>query len=131
VALGRQPDVELRGACDVVWSCRNGSNVVINEDRWLGASPAWNEAGGGLRDYRHMVVNHETGHWLGFGHATCSSPGAPAAVMQQQSMGLQRCAPNPWRLARERVATGRPVPAPLLTDRDREALRRDTGNIVL
>jgi hypothetical protein len=119
------------GACDVVWSCRAGRNVVINEDRWLGASPAWNEAGGSLRDYRHMVVNHETGHWLGFGHATCSSPGAPAAVMQQQSMGLQGCAPNPWPLPKERAATGRPVPAPLLTERDRDALRRDTGNIVL
>ena len=119
------------GACDVVWSCRNGANVVINEDRWLGASPAWNDAGGSLRDYRHMVVNHETGHWLGFGHATCSSPGAPAAVMQQQSMGLQRCAPNPWPLANEWAATGSPVPAPLLADRDREAVRRDTGNILL
>jgi hypothetical protein len=119
------------GACDVVWSCRSGDNVVINEDRWLAASPAWNEAGAGLRDYRHMVVNHETGHWLSFGHATCSSPGGPAAVMQQQSMGLQRCVPNPWPLAGEQAAAGRRFPAPLLTDSDRKAIRRDTGNILL
>jgi hypothetical protein len=119
------------GACDVVWSCRSGDNVVINEDRWLGASPAWNESGASLRDYRHMVVNHETGHWLGFGHATCASPGAPAAAMQQQSMGLHRCAPNPWPVAGERAVAGRRLPAPLLTDPVRDAIRRDTGNIVL
>ncbi len=84
------------GACGPVWSCRSGRNVVINEDRWTSASPAWNEAGASLRDYRHMVVNHETGHWLGLGHQTCSAAGTAAAVMQQQSMGLQSCTPNPW-----------------------------------
>jgi hypothetical protein len=105
------------GACGVTWSCRNGGNVVINEDRWLGASPAWTEAGGSLRDYRHMVVNHETGHWLGFGHATCASPGSVATVMQQQSMDLQGCTPNPW-------------PQPLLRVQDRDAVWRDTGNIL-
>ncbi|MGH8993389.1 MAG: DUF3152 domain-containing protein, partial [Acidimicrobiia bacterium] len=86
------------GACDRVWSCRSGRNVVINEDRWRGATPAWNEVGASLRDYRHMVVNHETGHWLGLGHQTCGTAGAPAAVMQQQSMGLQGCTANPWPL---------------------------------
>src|SRR5215210_4798539 len=29
------------GACGRVWSCRNGRNVVINEDRWLGTSDSW------------------------------------------------------------------------------------------
>lgn len=118
------------GACDVVWSCRSGDNVVINEDRWLAASPAWNEAGGSLRDYRHMVVNHETGHWLGFGHASCTSSGAAAAVMQQQSMGLQRCTPNPWPLPKEQALIGRRTPAPLLTDKHKDAVGRDTGNIL-
>ena len=84
------------GACDVIWSCRSGRNVVINEDRWLGASPAWNESGASLADYRDMVINHETGHWLGFPHEGCEAPGEAAPVMQQQSMGLQGCAPNPW-----------------------------------
>lgn len=84
------------GACGPVWSCRSGRNVVVNESRWREASPAWNEAGGALRDYRHMVVNHETGHWLGLGHQTCTTAGSPAAVMQQQSMGLQGCTFNPW-----------------------------------
>ncbi|HEV7864806.1 MAG TPA: DUF3152 domain-containing protein [Acidimicrobiia bacterium] len=100
------------GACDVVWSCRNGRHVVINEDRWVGASDAWNEAGGSLAEYRRMVVNHETGHWLGFGHAQCGGPGQPAGVMQQQSMTLGGCEFNPWPLPSERavVAARRDVP---------------------
>jgi hypothetical protein len=91
------------GACDVEWSCRNGRNVVINEDRWLGASDSWLAAGAPLATYRQMVLNHETGHWLGFAHAACSGPGAPAPVMQQQSMTLAGCAPNPWPLPAERT----------------------------
>lgn len=85
--------------CDSNWSCRNGRNVYINEDRWNGATTAWNEAGGSLRDYRHMVVNHEVGHWLGHGHYNCSD-GVDnlAPVMQQQSINLQGCKFNPWPL---------------------------------
>lgn len=83
-------------ACDAYYSCRVGRNVIINDDRWRNATPSWNNAGGSLRNYRHMVVNHETGHWLGFGHRHCPAPGAPAPVMQQQSMSLQGCAANPW-----------------------------------
>ena len=59
-------------------------------------SPAWNAARESLRDYRHMVVNHETGHWLGKGHASCPRRGALAPVMQQQSKGTQGCRLNPW-----------------------------------
>lgn len=119
------------GACDVMWSCRKGRNVVVNEDRWLNGAPAWNEAGGSLRDYRHMVVNHETGHWFGLGHASCTSPGGAAAVMQQQSMDMQRCTPNPWPLPREQAVIGRPFPVlPILTDQGRIAVGRDTGNIL-
>jgi hypothetical protein len=92
------------GACDRVWSCRNGRDVVINEDRWLGSSEGWLEAGAPLATYRQMVLNHETGHWLGFGHAFCSGAGRPAPVMQQQSMTLAGCAPNPWPLPAERAA---------------------------
>ena len=94
------------GACDREWSCRNGRNVVINEDRWLGSSDSWLAAGAPLGTYRQMVLNHETGHWLGFGHATCSRAGAPAPVMQQQSKGLDGCAPNPWPTPPELRAVG-------------------------
>lgn len=84
--------------CGADWSCQVGRYVVINQDRWLGATDAWNQANGPLRDYQHMVVNHETGHWLGHGHLYCGGPGQSAPIMQQQSMGLQGCNFNPWPL---------------------------------
>jgi hypothetical protein len=83
-------------SCSSMWSCRVGRYVVVNQDRWKSASPAWNAAHLALRDYRHMVVNHETGHWLGLHHATCPGPGRLAPVMQQQSKGLQGCRFNPF-----------------------------------
>ncbi len=92
-------------ACSVTWSCRVGRYVVINQNRWLNASPAWNAAGLPLQGYRHMVVNHETGHWLGHGHARCSAAGRPAPVMLAQSKGLDGCRFNPFPLAAERWTT--------------------------
>ena len=89
-------------ACSSEWSCRVGRYVVINQTRCKHASPMWNQRGRSLRDYRHMVVNHETGHWLGHGHRYCSGTGALAPVMMQQSKGLSGCVPNPWPTAAER-----------------------------
>ncbi len=83
-------------ACSSFWSCRVGRYVVINQERWKHASPAWNAADGALRDYRHMVVNHEVGHWLGLGHSGCPGRGRAAPVMMQQSKGLDGCRFNPW-----------------------------------
>ncbi len=88
-------------ACSSEYSCRVGRYVIINQDRWQGATPSWNGGGGSLRDYRHMVVNHETGHWLGHGHRSCGGAGQAAPVMQQQSIDLQGCKFNPWPLASE------------------------------
>lgn len=87
--------------CDTTVSCRVGNNVVINETRWQNGSDAWNGAGGSLRDYRHMVVNHEAGHWLGHGHRYCDGAGQAAPLMQQQTIDMQGCAPNPWPLSHE------------------------------
>lgn len=84
------------GVCDSQWSCRSGANVVINFTRWQNASPAWNAAGGALDEYRSMVINHETGHWLSFGHSHCGGAGQPAPVMQQQSINLEGCTFNAW-----------------------------------
>lgn len=92
-------------ACDTEWSCRVGSSVIINDNRWGGASDAWNASGGSLRDYRHMVVNHEVGHWLGHGHLNCPAAGQTAPLMQQQSISLQGCAFNPWPLEAELWST--------------------------
>jgi Protein of unknown function (DUF3152) len=88
-------------ACSVQWSCRAGRYVVINQVRWKYASPSWNGAGKSLRDYRHLVVNHETGHWLGHGHRGCPGAGRLAPVMMQQSKGLFGCRHNPWPLPGE------------------------------
>lgn len=88
--------------CSSTWSCRVGRYVIINQTRWQHASPAWNAAGLALRDYRHMVINHETGHWLGHRHLTCPGKGKRAPVMMQQSKGLGGCRFNPFPLPSER-----------------------------
>ena len=90
--------------CDAVVSCTVGNNVIINEARWVNGSDAWNAAGGSLRNYRHMVVNHETGHWLGHGHEYCAGQGQPAPIMQQQTINMQGCTPNPWPQQQELYA---------------------------
>ncbi len=87
--------------CSATWSCRVGRFVIINQTRWQRASPAWNAAGRSRRDYRHMVSNHETGHWLGHGHASCPGRGRLAPVMMQQSKGTAGCRLNPWPLTSE------------------------------
>lgn len=92
--------------CSVRWSCRVGRHVVINQLRWRHASPAWNAAGRTLRGYRHLVVNHETGHWLGRAHTSCRGRGR-APVMMQQSKGTGRCRFNPWPLPWEAAAVRR------------------------
>ena len=93
------------GGCSAELSCRVGQYIIINQDRWLMPTSAWNATGASLRDYRHMVVNHEVGHWLGHGHVACTGAGQPAAVMQQQSTGMYGCTPNPWPLQRELVSS--------------------------
>ncbi len=90
--------------CDNYYSCRVGPNVIINNDRWNGATDPWNAAGGTIEDYRVMVINHETGHWLGFGHPKCPGAGQLAPVMQQQSIDLQGCKFNPRPTAAELAA---------------------------
>ncbi|HEY0965704.1 MAG TPA: DUF3152 domain-containing protein [Candidatus Saccharimonadales bacterium] len=91
--------------CSADYSCRAGRYVVINQDRWLGATPSWNNAGGSLREYRHMVINHEVGHWLGHDHQDCGGSGQLAPVMQQQSINLQGCRFNAWPLVGELWST--------------------------
>ena len=89
------------GDCNASWNCRAGRDVVINESRWQTGSPYWH---GALDDYRSMIVNHETGHWLGLDHDACAVAGSPAPIMMQQSKGTGACSPNAWPLAKERRA---------------------------
>lgn len=84
--------------CTAQYSCRVGRNVVINDERWRTGTPTWPT----VREYQRYVLNHEVGHWLGFGHAACPSPGAAAPVMLQQSMTLAGCRSSTWPTQGER-----------------------------
>ena len=86
--------------CSPLWSCRVGRDVVINDLRFRSGSPYWK---GSLDDYRVLLVNHETGHWIGFDHDACPGAGEEAPIMMQQSKGVASCVGNPWPLDGERV----------------------------
>ena len=77
-----------------LWSCRLGPNIYLNVDRWFYGTPTW--AGQPIDEYRSYLINHEVGHYLGFGHVGCPAVGAPSPVMQQQSIDLNGCLPNAW-----------------------------------
>lgn len=87
------------GPCTLYFSCQPGRDIVINDDRWRGGSKYWP---GSVRRYRHLVINHEVGHWLGFRHVSCPATGALAPVAMQQSKGLGGCVANPWPTPQER-----------------------------
>jgi hypothetical protein len=74
-------------------SCRQDNRVVLNVARWMHGVPWY---GDDLGTYRQYMINHEVGHRLGQGHELCTGPGHPAPVMQQQTLGLHGCRPNPW-----------------------------------
>jgi hypothetical protein len=91
-------------ACSRSYSCRVGDQVLINDRRWRRGADPWPRS---LRDYRHYVVNHEVGHWLGLGDVNCPRQGRRAPVMVQQSISLEGCEANPWPLASERRRVAR------------------------
>ncbi|MFJ3285632.1 DUF3152 domain-containing protein [Streptomyces sp. NPDC086669] len=71
--------------------------VMINAYRWAQGSETY---GDHIHAYRQMLINHEIGHRLGFGHVTCDKDGELAPVMQQQTKFLDHdgisCKANPW-----------------------------------
>ena len=76
-----------------IYSCRNENNIVLNFFRWKeGAVDFKND----METYRIYLINHETGHILGWGHVGCPKEGAVAPVMMQQSKGTDGCVPYGW-----------------------------------
>ncbi|WP_437041109.1 DUF3152 domain-containing protein [Streptomyces sp. enrichment culture] len=72
--------------------------VMINAYRWAQGSETYGD--GNIHAYRQMLINHEVGHRLGYGHVTCDKDGDLAPVMQQQTKFLDHdgvhCRANPW-----------------------------------
>jgi hypothetical protein len=87
---------QLCGAVGVhtqgVYSCRYGQTILVNLRRWLRGAPGFTN----LSMYRTMVIDHETGHFLGFDHMHCPGTGKLAPVMQTQTIDLEGCQPNPY-----------------------------------
>ncbi|MFJ5301818.1 DUF3152 domain-containing protein [Streptomyces sp. NPDC088350] len=80
-------------------SCDSASTerVMINAYRWAQGSSTYGDK---MYAYRQMLINHEVGHRLGYGHVTCDKDGELAPVMQQQTKFLDHdgihCLANPW-----------------------------------
>ena len=87
--------------CSSQYSCHVSGTVYINEDRWDHGAAGWSES---LDAYRHYVVNHEVGHYLGLGHWSCPGSGAEAPVMMQQTIETDPCVNRVWPLPAEREA---------------------------
>ncbi|MFD3484344.1 DUF3152 domain-containing protein [Streptomyces sp. NPDC058665] len=81
-------------------SCDSASTdrVMINAYRWARGAKTYGSKA--MLTYRQMLINHEVGHRLGYGHVSCQTPGTLAPVMQQQTKTLDldgvKCKPNPW-----------------------------------
>jgi len=70
---------------------RDGIVTIFNLENWSTVPGAFN---GDLNQYRTYLINHEFGHALGRGHATCRS--GPAPVMVQQTKGTGKCTICVW-----------------------------------
>ena len=78
--------------CSPSFSCRAGRNVVINEERWRTGTATWPA----VAEYRQHVINHEVGHWLGWG--------TPTAPRRRTGAGDATAVQGPRRLPRLRLA---------------------------
>lgn len=85
--------------------------VTLNEARWVRGASSFE---GDDMSYRQYLVNHETGHGIGYEkHQPCKQNGALAPIMMQQTFGTANreimaldpdmqadpnlvCRPNPW-----------------------------------
>ena len=76
-----------------IYSCRNETEIIINNFRWKEGAV---DFGRDIETYRLYLINHETGHLLGWQHKECPKEGAIAPVMMQQSKGTNGCLPYGW-----------------------------------
>ena len=76
-----------------IYSCRKENNIVFNFFRWKDGAVDFKKD---MEMYRIYLINHETGHILGWGHVDCPKEGAVAPVMMQQSKGTDGCVPYGW-----------------------------------
>ncbi|MFI7428435.1 DUF3152 domain-containing protein [Micromonospora sp. NPDC049836] len=104
--LCRRGGIDIRKGGVPYTSCRVTGKVVINLDRWRTSAPHLVAARMPLDTYRLYVVNHEVGHQLGHHHEDCPGVGRAAPVMQQQTLFLDGCRPNPWPYLNGRRYTG-------------------------
>nr|WP_240979439.1 DUF3152 domain-containing protein [Streptomyces sp. HNM0574] len=85
---------EQKVSCDSAATER----VMINGYRWAQGSKTFGDDR--MRSYREMLINHEVGHRIGFGHVGCPKDGERAPVMMQQTKSLNiggaTCKPNAW-----------------------------------
>lgn len=94
--LGRRFGPFLEGASRLS-ICEMGAKpprIHVNAANWARVPPASGYRS--LGSYRAYVINHEVGHALGLGHATCGAAGAPAPIMLQHTLGTRPCEPWPW-----------------------------------
>ena len=76
-----------------MWNCCNGTNVVLNSDRWTYGSPIFSS----VEAYHVYEINHEVGHFLGHEHEYCAGAGLTSPVMAQQSRTREGgCTENGW-----------------------------------
>lgn len=104
IILSDEAHLDATNGCSADLSCTTWNNeVIINDLRWREGTEASRAAGMETREYQHMVINHEVGHWLGhYAHETSCESGGPAPVMLQQSTGLRGCDSfNAWPLESE------------------------------
>lgn len=89
-------------------NCEVASGIVVNLRRWVLGSPQYD---GTAAEYRHLIINHEMGHLIGYRqHMACPGAGRLAPVMQQQIKGLDGCLSNAWPYTRDGVfITGPPA----------------------
>ena len=102
LASGEEVKKASPTVCSDELSCQVGQLILINDKRWMNASDSYNALGVSLLDYRRMVVNHETGHYIGHPHIIeCETATGLGPIMLQQSTGLRGCKANPWPLPSE------------------------------